>query len=178
MQLNAGSSPAVVHIHQATTLDEGVVMQSISRKAFTEAMMLLEMGWQGLNPEYGTAEDYALAAHSLLQVASGGDPSWDGAEVMLTKIKAASAEGACGMALPSKPAAQKINAAQAKTISALGHIEGLGGADAIENHGGNMSSASKLAADGLLIRRRIVAKSGYDIFEYRRNDASHDALIA
>lgn len=36
------------------------------------AMMLLEMGIDGLNPEYGTLEDYAAAAHDLIQAHPDG----------------------------------------------------------------------------------------------------------
>jgi hypothetical protein len=153
-------------------------MQTIPRQVFLEVMMLLEMGWQGLNPEYGSAEDYALAAHSLLQASSGAPVSWEGAETMLARIKADAEDGVERPVRPSEPSGRKVNIAQAKTIFSLAHIGGWGGTGAIENHGGNMSSASKLATDGLIDRRRIVAKSGFDTFEYRVNDAGHDALIS
>lgn len=152
--------------------------QALSADGYNTALMLLEMAWQGQNPEHGTAEDYAAAAHSILEEASGSTPSWDGAQAMLARIKAASAEELERPIAPGEfDQPQKINEAQAKTVFALSQVGGWGGTAAIENHGGNMSSATKLAADGLLERRRIVGKSGHNTFEYRVVEHGDNALI-
>ena len=50
------------------------------------AMMLLEMGLDGLHPEYGTLDDYVCAAHSFLQVARGGNHPCEKAASMAALI--------------------------------------------------------------------------------------------
>jgi len=55
------------------------------------AMMLLEIGLDGIGPDFCTLQDCATAAHSFLQVENGGRHSWDGAADMAARIMADSA---------------------------------------------------------------------------------------
>lgn len=66
-------------------------MDDESKHYVRTAMMLLEMGMDGMNPEHGTLEDYAVAAHSYLQMAHCGKHSWAGATGMVGRIKMSSA---------------------------------------------------------------------------------------
>jgi hypothetical protein len=53
------------------------------------ALLLLQMGLDGGNPEFGTLEDYAAAAHSFVHVHCTGNHSWDKAPAMLARIQTA-----------------------------------------------------------------------------------------
>lgn len=63
-----------------------MIEDNVSDGNICTAMMLLEMGMDGLNPEHGSMTDYAEAAHSYLQVARGGSHSCLSAEKMVTSI--------------------------------------------------------------------------------------------
>lgn len=63
-----------------------MIEDKVSDGNICTAMMLLEMGMDGLNPEHGSMTDYAEAAHSYLQVARGGSHSCPNAEKMVHSI--------------------------------------------------------------------------------------------
>ena len=63
-----------------------MIEDKVSDGNICTAMMLLEMGMDGLNPEHGSMTDYAEAAHSYLQVARGGSHSCLNAEKMVHSI--------------------------------------------------------------------------------------------
>lgn len=111
------------------------------------ALMLLEMGLDGLNPEFGSMTEYAMAAHSFIQAEGSGGHSWDGAVAFVERITAAAR---LEESMP-EVGVSELTASQIRTLEACSNLGGWNTAQGIAANGGSHVSLGPLTRKGLMV---------------------------